>query len=345
VRVEKVMRRYGALFLLAILSGAAYAQNALPVIKWRTALEGQQSRMAEFERHFMYSQGDLQTYWKKAFGDSPANANLRVDWNREMLIAVHLGRRNTGGFSVYVETIARTTAAAAVVSVVEKKPSKGQMVTMAQTSPFVIVAVERPGVVDWQFKRKEIENRPIVIGGGKCGCNCWCRTCHQDGVFFGGSYNPTPNGSWSIDNYEGVRQLGRVPFLTYRTGLDSRLTQPSLTIIQSERQFFDAWAEAFGRRNVPVESGIDWRREQIAALHVGQVQNGAYPTVELIQRLWDGSMEITYALNHPKMPRVQERTYPYIWIRMSRVTEPIKLKRIEVIGSAKCNCACRDCAG
>lgn len=77
-----------------------------------------------------------------------------VDFSREMVVAVFLGTRPTGGYAVVIESITRTGTDLDVLSS-EGRPGAGCIVSQALTTPYVLVRVPRvTGVVrhDQRFK-------------------------------------------------------------------------------------------------------------------------------------------------------------------------------------------------
>jgi len=77
-------------------------------------------------------------------GLSTAPAAPVMDFSKEMVIAVFLGMRRTGGYSVAIKDISvRQPDAPIWVSFEEVKPGKGCMVTQVLTSPFQIVRLAR----------------------------------------------------------------------------------------------------------------------------------------------------------------------------------------------------------
>jgi len=88
--------------------------------------------------------------WSQAWRDHgglqlPAPEPPAVDFEREMVVAVFLGQRGSGGYGVTIEAIERT-ATGLLVKARESRPDPDTLVTMALTAPMHAVAVERvPG--------------------------------------------------------------------------------------------------------------------------------------------------------------------------------------------------------
>lgn len=339
------MRSILALLVLFVSAVVGAQTNYLPAIKWRTLGEGASSQIKKAENHFLYSSGDLQTWWKRHSGDAPQTVPYKVDFNKEFVVAIHVGERKTGGYKVYVETVARTTAASAVIAAVEIQPGKGSVTTDALTQPWVLVAIERLGVQDWQIKTKAVQSLPGRggSGAGSGGCNC-CDDCRRS---CGGLkiYNPAPLGIYSSDNSIGIRPLGAVPFLEYSKGDDSDIERQSSFVMQSERQFEEYWAKHRSRDRL-IDSGLDWKREQMLAMHLGVVPTTGYKLhIVGIDRTWYGTLNVMYAVEMPNFgDRIQRiATSPYAMVRMSRITEPINFVRRDDLLKNRCECKCGKC--
>ena len=164
---------------LLVLSGLAVAQfqfyGSQGGPTFRTLAQGQQSEATSFRTQVLNSEADLQRYWSQVIGNPPQTAPKGVQWGKEVLIAINLGQRPTLGYSVYVETIAKTQGQL-VVTVVEQKPAPGGMVGQAITSPWVIIRMDRQAE-PLVFRRKELENRFGGVQRHQCNCRCGCACC------------------------------------------------------------------------------------------------------------------------------------------------------------------------
>jgi hypothetical protein len=81
------------------------------------------------------SSADWNALWKEHGSTQPVPA---VDFSKELVAAVFLGSRPTGGFSVEVVG-ARVEGDALIVEYVEQRPGRGSIVSQMLTSPFHIV--------------------------------------------------------------------------------------------------------------------------------------------------------------------------------------------------------------
>jgi hypothetical protein len=75
-----------------------------------------------------------------------------VDFSKEVVVAVFMGTRPTGGFSVEIVRV-RQEGPALVVSYKETRPAPDSVAAQILTSPFHIVAVPRGSTTDVRWER------------------------------------------------------------------------------------------------------------------------------------------------------------------------------------------------
>jgi len=66
----------------------------------------------------------------------------KVDFKKEVLVFIFAGRRNTGGYSIEVDSIKRDGKGKILAEFSIISPSMGDVVTQAITSPSMIIAIE-----------------------------------------------------------------------------------------------------------------------------------------------------------------------------------------------------------
>ncbi|HMS57033.1 MAG TPA: protease complex subunit PrcB family protein [Fimbriimonadaceae bacterium] len=132
----------------------ALALSALPQsgIKWRGYKSGTYSSVQQESRFIINNQAEFERYWSTAFGESASKTPKDVKWGEEMLVAVHLGTKSTGGFSCFVQSIERAAANTILVTYCERSPGPGMMAPTVITSPFEIVRMNRAGG-NFEFKK------------------------------------------------------------------------------------------------------------------------------------------------------------------------------------------------
>jgi hypothetical protein len=122
--------------LIAILV-VAIAQSAAPPVT--TVGQGAYSGINDASELVVRSPTEWDALWKAHAGLKPIPA---VDFSQELIAAVFLGTRPSGGFGVEILGT-RREAAALVIEYRERAPAAGDIVTQALTSPFHIVKVPR----------------------------------------------------------------------------------------------------------------------------------------------------------------------------------------------------------
>ena len=129
------------------LAAGVMAAEAAP----RTIARGAHSEVKKAERVAAKTQEEWVALWKRHAGTLPQAAEVpKVDWSKEMVLAVFLGERSTGGYAVQIrgakEQDGKLTAEVEYLS-----PKPDGFVTQAFTSPFHIVAVGKSALpVAWK---------------------------------------------------------------------------------------------------------------------------------------------------------------------------------------------------
>ena len=91
-------------------------------------------------------------FWEKARGYLPPELR-KIDFEKEVVIAVLAGEKRTGGWKIEVAKVERTPEGGLLVTVREKGPAPGAITTQALTYPYHIVCVPRPSG-EIRFKRE-----------------------------------------------------------------------------------------------------------------------------------------------------------------------------------------------
>ena len=104
-----------------------------------TVGQGSSSGIQEPRAVIVRSADEWQTLWKSHAG---VQAPPAVDFSKDMVAAVFLGTRPTGGYSVAIAG-ARREKDVLIVEYVERVPAADALVTQVLTSPFHIVTFAR----------------------------------------------------------------------------------------------------------------------------------------------------------------------------------------------------------
>ncbi|NCT17992.1 MAG: hypothetical protein COZ75_04025 [Flavobacteriaceae bacterium CG_4_8_14_3_um_filter_34_10] len=65
-----------------------------------------------------------------------------IDFNKKMVVSLHSGLKNTGGYGIQVKSV-QVKGDTTVVTVLETSPGADAMVTMALTNPYTIVIMDK----------------------------------------------------------------------------------------------------------------------------------------------------------------------------------------------------------
>ncbi len=122
--------------MIPLLFAAALIQPAVP---FTTLDRGAMSAIDRPRQVVVRTQGDWETLWKE---HAPARPVPKVDFTRQMVIAVFAGTRPTAGYDVAIKAI-RAEGDGLVVDCVLAEPGKDMMVAQVITAPYDIVATER----------------------------------------------------------------------------------------------------------------------------------------------------------------------------------------------------------
>jgi len=124
--------------------------NLVPL---KTIAKGFRSGIREPSQIAVRSQSEWQKLWRQHTSTSTVPAPLPVvDFDKEIVAAVFLGEKPTGGYGVEISS-AEVADRALTVFVRETSPKPGAMVTQAINQPFHIVRIETAGVETVSFRR------------------------------------------------------------------------------------------------------------------------------------------------------------------------------------------------
>jgi hypothetical protein len=110
-------------------------------LRFRILAHGYWSWIDSPERAVARTPAELQALWARHWPPTPELPTPEVDFSREIVAAVFIGRRNTGGYLPRVVSI-EPLGTGAIVNWFELTPGQDPVIT-AVTTPFVFVAITR----------------------------------------------------------------------------------------------------------------------------------------------------------------------------------------------------------
>jgi hypothetical protein len=135
----------GLYFLTAITACSAENMSSVEQVSFVNLDNGFRSGVREPKFVVIKTVNDLKELWSShVSGSIPSKALPSVDFQKEMVVAVFLGEKATGGYSVEITKIEETRQKRVLtVSIRESKPAPDAMVTQALTQPFHIVKLKK----------------------------------------------------------------------------------------------------------------------------------------------------------------------------------------------------------
>jgi len=115
----------------------------------RTIEKGDQSNIENARQVLVRTDAELRQLWQQ---HAPQRPMPKVDFSREMVVAVFMGSRPNAGFST---AIVSATAAngALMVRYDENRPPAGSVSAQILTFPYHLVAIPRADVKDVKFEK------------------------------------------------------------------------------------------------------------------------------------------------------------------------------------------------
>jgi hypothetical protein len=140
--------------LMLVGQSAAERQGALNAMileapSTRTIEKGDQSNVDEAKQVLVRTDAEWTRLWQQHNPDRP---RPKVDFAKEMVVAVFMGSRPNAGFSTTI-TSAMAANGALVVRYKETMPGAGGVSAQILTFPYHIVAISKADVKDVKFQK------------------------------------------------------------------------------------------------------------------------------------------------------------------------------------------------
>ncbi len=243
------MRCVLAIIALLALTCAVMAQSSPFQITWSTYRSGENSKIESYQTFTMRNQQDFAAYWEKSTGISGREAPKDIDWLKYEALAIHLGQRKSGGYSVYVQSIDMVTGAEYNVHAIEQGPSDRTTGTIP-TSPFTIILLPRRYA---KYNVSIVEENASGPGWNS------------------GDDGDHGHGGDDKDRDDGKRDGYR---LIERGYLSYGPAQMALDVLRNKSQWNRFWDKALGDAHLTTigrsrSRSIDWDNNQVVVLQAG----------------------------------------------------------------------------
>lgn len=132
------------LLLMALIASHMSAGNqGDPRVPFETIVQGTHAARRDAGQEVIRSQDEYERVWRQIRNnEGDTGPPPEVDFASETVVALFMGRRNTGGYSIEVDEI-RAGARRATIYYREYSPDPGDIVTQVLTSPFHLVRIPR----------------------------------------------------------------------------------------------------------------------------------------------------------------------------------------------------------
>jgi hypothetical protein len=108
----------------------------------RTIAKGAFSAIQEPMELVITNKTQWEEIWKKQSKRIPPEPAPAIDFDKETVLFVSMGRKNTGGYGISIESV-RKADSGVVAKVLKKSPAPGAMTIQSLTAPFHIVAIPK----------------------------------------------------------------------------------------------------------------------------------------------------------------------------------------------------------
>lgn len=269
----------------------AFGQRSLDAVTWLTYKSGTTCNIVGPSTKVIRSSNDFATFWRQLTGSSQVPND--VNFNTDMLVCIALGQRNSGGYSVSVQKVQKADSGTITVSYVEKRPNPRMRVTMAITSPYVIV---------------KMKQRPETIA-------------------FSGEIMETQG---FVDPFEPSDNYGtsdRVQWGLYLTGTYCNIEEPRTDVITSVSEFRKLWTSLNGQDNIPRD--VDFGESQLICISLGKRPTSGYSVyVQSVTKPSKNNIVVTYTEKRPgPRDRVADQvSSPFVILKIPRSDARVTFK-------------------
>lgn len=140
---------------LVLLEYDDIAHSAVDV---ETIDEGTYGDITERTERVIRDQSEFESFWKTLHGQGAQYSDEVINFSEEIVLAVVLGERPTGGYEVKIEGIVKEQIPPQiVVTATEVKPGPDCTVSQAKTVPYHIVKMDAPSTDQIRFEYNDPE--------------------------------------------------------------------------------------------------------------------------------------------------------------------------------------------
>lgn len=131
---------------------------ARSAVEAETVDEGAYGDITERTERVIRDKDEFESFWRTLHGEDAQYSNEVIDFSEEIVLAVVLGERPTGGYEVKIEGIVNEQLPSQiVVTATEVRPGPDCTVSQAKTVPYHIVKMDAPSTDQIRFEYNDPE--------------------------------------------------------------------------------------------------------------------------------------------------------------------------------------------
>lgn len=140
-------------------------------IDFTTIEQSANSGLQDRGAYVITSQAKWQSFWNSSHSNQDPIPSLpQIDFSKETVVAVFMGGKSTGGYSIEIEKISFKPVGSGdpglapmiIVNFKETSPAQGDIVTQATTSPYHIVKIPKQSTNNYFFSDGTTNILPII---------------------------------------------------------------------------------------------------------------------------------------------------------------------------------------
>jgi predicted RNA-binding protein with TRAM domain len=303
--------------LMIAATGLSFAQGfgsgTNSDVDWSNLTSGTQCRITGQSVSEASNQIDWQRAWNRLTGRPGETAPRVYDFARKKVVIITLGERRSGGYSVFVSGIRRSTTGSFVLDATERTPAPGSYVSTARTTPYTVITVDK-SAARFVLNLSLFEPQPAY--------DPYYDPYYRDG--YGDGYQPTNppitgNGNDSVSP---------VDWSVLSSGVRSRASRTELLVATSAADYQRKYANLTGMVGAAAPSNVNWSREVVVIVTLGTRRSGGYSVFVKGLRSGPNRSIIVDAVEKSPNPGSfvsQEMTSPWTMIKMEKTNAKILL--------------------
>lgn len=161
----------GLLFGLSLGQFGPFGPSQEQGVRYSVIDSGNFSLLKDAKQILIMRQDQLEDYWAKVLGRSRGDAPTDIDFVTNSVVAIHVGTRRNGGYSLGIESVRRIPGGDIRIRWMENTPAPGTRQPMIVSSPWILLRI---GSTVGNIKYQKVSPPQTGTGTGSCNCSCGC---------------------------------------------------------------------------------------------------------------------------------------------------------------------------